>query len=104
MHHRCTTDSRFERDVNTKSRQELGFDHADHVVRGRLLAEIAEESTKRTLFDVELPDLLGIPVGSLGNGTLSTARLREALAKLQALPNDQMNLTGLHSGPVTVLP
>ena len=105
MRHLCTTDSRHERDVNTKSRQESGFGHADHVVRGRLLADIDAEGTIRTLFRDEIHLVCGLPAGSLDEGTLSTPRLVLALARIASLPNVEMNISGRHAGlPRTVLP
>ena len=105
MRHLCTTVSRNERDVSTKARQESGFGHADHVVRGRLLADIDAEGTQRTLFRDEIHTVCGLPAGSLDDGTLSTPRLVLALARIAALPNTQMNLSGRHHGEsITVLP
>lgn len=65
-----------------RSDAERRYGHTDHVDRGRLLTRIDAAGDLRLWSQVELHSALGLHDGSLRDGSLTTADLRAALAKL----------------------
>ena len=74
------------RRLEHRRREQRGKVHGDWRERADLLTALEAEADVRLLSDAQVHEILGLTVGRLRDGTLSTPLLLEALAHLRRQP------------------